>query len=81
MNNCASRTDRALSCFKTGATGISSEIRKPRQCKRRQNPQNHNHHNQFDQGKTALLFLHFDAPKGSWYYGLNVVTTVPSAES
>src|SRR5450759_2196461 len=35
---------------------ISRQINKLRQCRRRQDTQNHDHHDQFNQGKTRLLF-------------------------
>jgi len=57
--------------FNSCHTRLPPKVSKPRQRKRRQNAQHHNDHDQLDQGKTALLFLH-DVFLANWLFKLEV---------
>src|SRR3990167_5575563 len=64
MSDGSRRANRPFRTLKGRKTRILAQVSKLRQRGRRQDAQNHDHHNQLDQGKTRLLF-HFHSPKVS----------------
>lgn len=74
MGHSGGRTNGTQSTVERGNASILPQIGKPRQGKGRQDAQNHDDHDQFDQGETTLLLFHSAV---SWLDQLKVLVTSP----
>lgn len=72
------RRQRASDALGSGCLGIILQVDELRHGRGRQNPQDHDHDDQFDQGKTLLLF-HIDSPIKKLLQRCDSVAMLPAA--